>query len=452
MANSSAISLAKQEKRQATRPAYVTQFGNLQPCCTAVNGNVSCVGRRRGFFAVQQHRQQSAEERAGREEAATVCGDSRDVRDQGRVDRDREHAVRDPDGAERRVHQETQCALAEVRTAQAAETLEQIDSILSATRDVDEVVVIDSLRLKYEPPPFDRVDLISPIAPPALERPPAEPVFNPPPEPTGVSKMFGRKAHAQAVEAARAEWQVMHAQWADYVNRALPQKNAAKLSRHAAAEKARQEELAAEMAHYERLCAEQKRHIEESNALLEQLREALEAGDHDAIDDYIGLVLNNSVYPEEFEVDHNYRFEPDDGKLFVELAIPAPDTIPAIKAYEYVAASDELRAIPVTQKEQRTRYNTAVAAVAVRTFRDVFAADRGEYVKTISLSVETTAIYPATGLTEDFVFIRAAADHSEFMRLDVSHVGPIEALTYIRSSVSDNAFGLETVKPSRGVG
>lgn len=257
--------------------------------------------------------------------------------------------------------------------------------------------------------------------------------------------MFGKKAHAQAVEAARAEWQATHAQWADYVNRVLPQKNAALQSQHAAAEKARQGELAVEMAHYERLCADQKRHIEESNALVRQFREALEAGDHGAIDGYIGLVLDNSVYPEAFEVDRDYRFEPDDGKLTIELAIPAPDTIPAIKAYEYLAADDEIRAIPVSQKEQRERYNTAVAAVAVRTFREVFTAIRCEHVKTISLSVETTAVNPATGLAEDCVVIRAAAEHCEFMQLDVAHRDPTETPGNIRSSVSTNAFGLETV-------
>lgn len=385
-----------------------------------MTGNVHLVGRRRGFFAAQQHRQRPAEDRRGRDEAA---------------DRDRE----------RTAHHETQGALAEVRTAQAAETFRQIDSILSATRDGDEVVEIDCLRMKYEPPPFDRVDLISPIAPPALERPPAEPVFHPPPEPTGMSRMFGNKAHAQAVEAARAEWQAAHAQWAYYVNRALPQKNAALQSRHAAAEKARREELAAEMAHYERLCADQKRHVEESNALLEQFREALEAGDHTAVEDYVGLVLNNSVYPEAFDVDHDYGFKPDDGTLTVELTVPAPDTVPAIKAYEYLAAGDEIREIPVTENEQRKRYNTAVAAVAVRTFRDVFTADRGKYVKAISLSVGTAAINPATGLTEDVVFIRAAADRSEFLRLDAAHVDPTATLAYLRSALSDNPFALEPV-------
>ncbi|MEH3140965.1 MAG: hypothetical protein PGN37_12450 [Mycobacterium kyogaense] len=333
---------------------------------------------------------------------------------------------------------------AEAQTEQAAHTLAQIDSIVASALDADHSVDVDSLTVEYVPPPFDRIDLISPIAPPALEHPPAEPVFTPPPEPTGITKMFGKKARGQAVADARAEWQALHAQWTDYVHRVLPQKNAALQSRHAAAEKARQEELVAEKDYYERLCADEKEHVEHSNALLDQFRGALEAGDHDAIDDYIGLILDNSVYPEAFDVDHDYRFEPDDGHLTIELAVPTPDMVPAIKAYEYVEASDQIREIPATPEEQRERYNRAVAAVAVRTFHVVFQADRREYVETISLSVKTTAVDPATGHPEDVVFIDATADRTEFRRLDLARAEPAEVLNQIRSSVSENAFGLET--------
>lgn len=332
-----------------------------------------------------------------------------------------------------------------MQTEQAAHALAQIDSILSSALSAGHPVDVDSLTLKYVPPPFDRIDLISPIAPPALEHPPAEPVFIPPPEPAGIMKMFGKKAHTRAIAHARAEWQVLHAQWAHYVDCVLPQKNAALQSQHAAAEKARQEELAAEKEHYERLCAAEKEHVAHSNALLDQFRDALEAGDRDAVDDYIGLILNSSVYPEAFDVDHEHRFEPGDGGLTIDIAVPAPDMVPAIKAYEYIEASDEIREILATQDEQRERYNRAVAAVAVRTLYEVFQADHSEYVKSISVSVQTAVVNPATGVSEDVVFIEATADRSEIMRMDLARVDPVEALTGIRCSLSENAFGLESV-------
>ncbi|MBX7449302.1 hypothetical protein GR927_15010 [Mycolicibacterium sp. 3033] len=332
-----------------------------------------------------------------------------------------------------------------MQTAEAARTFEQIDSILSAALGIDHSVDVDSLTLKYVPPPFDRIDLISPIAPPKIEHPPAEPVYRSPPEPTGMKKVFGKKDHARAVEAARAEWSVLHAQWADYVNRVLPQKNAALEAQHAAAERARQEALTAEKEYYERLCAAEKEHVAHSNALLDQFREALEAGDRDAVDDYIGLILNRSVYPEAFDVDHDYSFEPGHGELTIDIAVPAPDAVPTIKSYEYIEASEEIRGIPATQEEQRERYNRAVASVAVRTFYEVFQADRSEYVKTISLSVKTTAVNPATGIPEDCVFIEATADRSEFKRLNLARVDPAGVLTDIRSSVSKNAFGFESM-------
>lgn len=409
------------------------------------------MGRRRGFFAELQHQQRLAEQRQRREQAAGVRDYNRAVREHERAVREHERAVREQDKAVLRVHQEMQRATAEMMTAEAADTFGQIDSILAATLDVDDYVDIESLKQSVEHPPFGHDDLVRSIPAPKLERPPTEPTFEPPPEPTGLKKVFGKKAHAEAVEAARAAWTTNHQQWTDYVNRVLPAKNAERQAQHANAEKVRHEKLAAAEANYQQQCAERERAVREANERLDTFRQALAVGDPDAVDEYVGLVLSNSVYPDAFEVDHDYRFDAGCGELTVDVTVPAPSGIPNVKAYKYVASSDEIRETRCTQKEQRDRYNGAVAAVAVRTFHEVFEADRQERIKTVSLTVKTAAINPATGLEEEFVFVRAAADRDEFTRFELANVEPAETLAHMRSSVSKNAFGLKPVSTARGV-
>lgn len=143
-------------------------------------------------------------------------------------------------------------------------------------------------------------------------------------------------------------------------------------------------------------------------------------GDPEAINQYVGVVLGNS-------------------------------DLPAVKMYRYVAAPDEIRETPCPQKEQRERYNGAVAAVAVRTFHDVFESDREKRVKTISLTVQTEAVNPATGLGETYRFVAAAADRDELFRFNLANVDPAETLAHMRSSVSKNAFGLKPISAARGV-
>lgn len=409
------------------------------------------MGRRRGFFAELQHQQRLAEQRQRREQAAAVREYNRAVREHERAVREHERAVREHDKAVQRVHEEMQRATAEMMTAEAADIFEQIDSILDATLDVDDYVDIESLKQTVENPPFGHEDLVKPVRAPKLEKPPAEPTFAPPPEPTGLSKLFGKKAHAQAVADAHAAWVAKHKQWSDYVKHALPKKNAQLQAKHADAENTRQEKLASAQAEYERECADRARLVEEANVQVEAFGKALAAGESDAVDQYVGLVLSNSVYPEVFDVDHDYSFDAELGELTVSATVPGPSGIPSVKAYKYVAAADEIRETQSTQKEQRERYNRAVAAVAVRTFHEVFEADRQERIKTISLTVKTNAINPATGLYEDFTFVRAAADREEFTQFDLSNVEPAETLAHMRSSVSKNAFGLKPVSTSRGV-
>jgi restriction system protein len=409
------------------------------------------MGRRRGFFAELQHQQRLAEQRQRREQAAAVREYNRAVREHERAVREHERAVREHDKAVVRVHQEMQRTSAEMMTAEAVDTFEQIDSTLAATLDVDDYVDIDSLKQTAEHPPFGHDDLVRPLPAPKLEPPPAEPKFEPPPEPTGLRKVFSKKAHAEAVEAARVAWAGSHQQWADYVQRVLPAKNRELQAQHAAAEKVRREKLAAAEAAHQQQCAERERAVHEANARLDAFREALSAGDPHAIDEYVGLVLGNSVYPDAFQVDHDYRFDAGFGELIVDVTVPPPADIPTVKSYKYVAASDEIRETKCTQKEQRDRYNGAVAAVAVRTFHEIFEADRQERIKTVSLTVKTTAINPGTGLEEEFVFVRAAADRDEFTRFELANVDPSETLAHMRSSVSKNAFGLKPISTARGV-
>lgn len=263
--------------------------------------------------------------------------------------------------------------------------------------------------------------------------------------------MFGKKKHAEATAQAQHAWAQQHKQWSDYVQQVLPAKNARLLEEHAAAERRRADQLAAALAGYQAECALREQQVAESNEKVEGFQRALAAGDPDAITQYVGVVLGNSVCPEAFPVDHEFTFDAEFGELTVTVIVPTPAALPAGKAYKYIVASDEIRETLCTQKEQRERYNGAVAAVAVRTFHEVFEADRDERIKTISLTLQAEGLNPATGLADVFPLVAAAADRDEFCQFDLHNVDPAETLAHMRAAVSKNAFGLKPISTSRGV-
>jgi restriction system protein len=420
------------------------------------------VGRRRGFFAELQHQQRLAEQRQRREYAAAVQAHNRAVREAERAQREYERAVAAAQRAEardqalaaaeaRRAHVEAQKANAEARTAQAIDAFEQIDSLLAATLEVDDYVDIDSLKQAAQHPPFPREDLKRPLPEPALEQPPPEPKFVAPAAPTGISKLFKGGKYSDEYAQAQATWTAQHERWAHHVNHVLPAKNAKLLEDYAAAEQQRANLLSAALVEYRSDCAKRERDVAEANKKLEDFKKTLAEGDAESINEYIGIVLGNSAYPEVFQVDYEFEFDAELGELTVVVVVPPPSAIPSVKAYKYVAASDEIRQTPCSQKEQRDRYNGAVAAVAVRTFHEVFESDREGRIQTMSLTVQTETVNPATGLVEAFPLVAAATDRKDFSMYELRNVDPAQTLPHMRALVSKNAFGLKPISTASGI-
>jgi restriction system protein len=350
-----------------------------------------------------------------------------------------------------RAHKEAQKATAESRTAQAVDDFEQIDSLLAATLDVDDYVDIDSLKQTVKHPPFQRDDLRTRVPKPPMTAPPPEPKFVPPPAPTGMSKLFKGQKYSEEHAQAEKAWTAEHAKWTQYVQHVLPKHHAKLMDEYAAAEARRVDQLSKALAEYKSQCAERERTVAEANERLETFKHALAGGDSEALAEYIGIVLSNSVYPEAFEVGYEWEFDAELQELEIAVIVPAPSDVPNIKAYKYIAASDEIRETICSQKEQRDRYNGAVAAVAIRTFHEVFESDREARIQTISLTVQTETLNPATGLDETYPLIAAAADRDEFSKFDLRNVDPAQTLAHMRSSVSKNAFALKPISTDRGV-
>jgi restriction system protein len=349
-------------------------------------------------------------------------------------------------------HRRRMRASAESATCAALDAFEQIDSILAATLDVDDYVDIKSLKAVPNHPPFPREDLKRPLPEPKLERSSTpEPQFVPPPPPSGLSKMFGKQKHAELTARAHAAWVEEHRRWYEYVHKTLPAKNAERFDAYAALEEQRAQELAVAIAEYREICEERERNVAQLNAQIDAFAKALADGDPEAIAEYVGIVLSNSAYPEAFQVDHDYEFDSETGELTVTAHIPPPSAVPNVKSYKYIVAADEIRETRCSQKEQRERYNSAVAAVAIRTFHEVFESDREGRIKTISLTVQTEDNNPATGLQDAFPLVAAAADREEFTQYDLRNVDPAQTLTLMRASLSKNAFDLKPISMARGI-
>ncbi|MDV6269615.1 hypothetical protein [Rhodococcus globerulus] len=420
------------------------------------------MAKRRGFFAEMQHQARLQEQRQRQQQRASAQAHARAAREAERSRREWERAraadVRHAaamsalDAKEQaRLHHESRLAEVELLNAELAEKLEEIDGILAATLEIDDYVDLASLRQKIEHPPFDRSDLTEMTPLPGQLPYPPEPVYIEPPAPVGFGAMLGgKKRHAAEISNAHTAYWQSRQGW----EQAVAQRNDAQQRIDLAykdAESRRMQNLAAAREQYEAECVRRRTEVLAANVRLEKLMVGLQGREPVALEEYVSIVLGNSVYPECFEVEYDFRFNGGDRELTLAVIVPHPEQLPSEKAFKYTKSSDTISSTQLPVKARKERYTAAVSQVAIRTAHEIFEADRDAVVSTLSMTVGVSTVDPATGLDTFIPLVQLATDRETFSRLDLSRVDARATLDHLRAGVSKNPYDLVAVGNAFGV-
>jgi restriction system protein len=419
------------------------------------------MARRRGFFAEMAHQAAVAEKNRQRAHAAAVRAQAQRQRQAEQARRQYEQAVR---AAERqsaheakmaemerqRLHREAQEAEVDRLNGELALQLADIDNVLAATLDVDDFIDLEKLRTVVEHPPFES-RYSTPIPPPAPVPVPPELVYAEPEAPRGVGAVLGgKKKHAEAVAAAQAAHAQAYAAW-QQAAAAVPMQQLAQMTEHQRAEQARASKLAFDQSRYEAECERRQQEADAANADLDALIDGLRRGAPEAVEEYLSVVLGNSVYPPEWPWPPAHRYDATGRELEIQLHFPAPADLPTVRQYKYVRAGDQITATELPQKEQRDRYARLVANMTLRTLHEVFEADRGDVVHSISLVGSVSHVDPATGRDTATPLVAIAVDRISFEGIDLRRVDPAETLRHLGAVVSKNPHALTPIKLAAGV-
>lgn len=416
---------------------------------------------RRGFFAEMQHAYARSVREQKQQQAAAV-------REQVRLERAVEKAQRAEDQARARVDKSDRAAMkaaeqefarlrlearqaeVEALTSQLDNRLAAIDGILKATLAVDDYVDLAALRRIVEHPPFSSPNH-APIPLPSPIQPPPEPVFVAPPEPKGIGALLGgRRKYEAALAAARSAFAALHHAWQVEASQ-VPMRQFAQLEAHRQAEAQRQQRLEADWATHQEGVAQREAKVEGENQQLDALIRDLAAGRPEAVEEYLGIVLGNSVYPDDLVSVGDFAYDGPTRELRIDLQLPRPDALPTDRSYKYVRTKDEIALTAQTVKEQRERYAALVANTTLRTLHEVWESDRHENVATISMTGYVEHVDRATGRETRTPLIAVAAARETFVGIDLSRVDPSETLRHLNAVVSKDPHGLVAIDLGRGV-
>ncbi|TWE16887.1 restriction system protein [Kitasatospora atroaurantiaca] len=327
-----------------------------------------------------------------------------------------------------------------------------IDGLLAWTLGIDDYVDLESLKIsKVQHPPFMPGGLAVPTPKVAEPNYPPEPVYQAPTTPSGLSAMFGgKKRHQQAIEATQAAFENAHRDW-ERIRDDLRAGCIKKVALREKLEAKRAAGLTAAENKYKQECEKREAEASAHNAKVAKLINDLAFDVESAIQEYVGIVLSNSVYPEVFPVEHDYAFNLASRELVLTVSVPEPSAVPSVKGYRYVKTKDEIASTALPVREKKERYANAAWQVAVRSLHEVFEADRAGKIHSIALTVNVNTVDPATGRPITVPLVVVAADRETFNSFDLSKVVPQATLQHLGAAMSKSPFDLVPADTGRGI-
>lgn len=323
----------------------------------------------------------------------------------------------------------------EEKNSALEEIYEDIDGLLEATLDKDDYVDLNSLKLSKDNFPFPQKDLEVPNKEPVLESPLDRPEYVEPNKPNRFLGIFPRKhLHLKQIVESKEVHSKQLVEWGKE-SAEIEKRHADLMVEYKSLENERETQL-------EKAIQEYENKITDHNEKVDKLSTDLGYGVAEAIEEYVSIVLSNSVYPDNFPVDYEHDFESETAELKIKVFIPSPDEIPEIKKFTYKKTTDEISESSLSNKVAKDRYESAVHQVALRTIHEVFEADRRGLIKSTSMQVGTTAIDPATGKVGYKPFVAVAAERDAFLELVLEMVVPKQALKHLGASLSKDPRSL----------
>ncbi|MCF6285453.1 MAG: restriction endonuclease [Candidatus Hydrogenedentes bacterium] len=183
------------------------------------------------------------------------------------------------------------------------------------------------------------------------------------------------------------------------------------------------------------------------NARVDALKASYEDKNQEVIEEYCGLVLNNSEYPDSFSKDFDLQYNPENGMVLVDYGLPRLADIPKLNIVKYVKSRDVLEEKYISQAAHEKLFDSAVYQIALRTIHELFEADVVDAISTINFNGVVTDINPATGHTESSCIISLQAEKEQFIGINLANVNPKQCFRNLKGVGSSKLSAMAAVRP-----
>lgn len=183
------------------------------------------------------------------------------------------------------------------------------------------------------------------------------------------------------------------------------------------------------------------------NAALAAFRERVEAGEPDAIVEYLSQVFERSEYPEGFPVERKVSFDAPSQTAVVDVTLPAPDDVSDVCDYSFVKKTREAKPVTMKAKDHDELYDIAVKQTILRTAHEVFESIYTNHVASVVVNGWVTYTDKATGNDKNSCVISVGAGREAFTQINLVRVDPSVCIKSLKGLIAGPLSQVAPVQP-----
>jgi restriction system protein len=221
----------------------------------------------------------------------------------------------------------------------------------------------------------------------------------------------------------------------------------------ALAEEQRQRQLDTFHRQYQVWADKERQAIIDHNAQVEEIGRQMASGDPDAVREFFTAALYaGSGWPEGFPRRARAAWDQAESQLVVDWELPDFSVVPAVSRYRYIKSDDRETQITRPAGERKAVYRQLLAQSALAVLAQVFRADQGRLVSTVTVNAFVSCADRVTGRRSKVFLLTVMAARQAFARLDLAKVDPVSCLEGLRGQLSPRPENLAPIHPSRLAG
>ena len=182
-----------------------------------------------------------------------------------------------------------------------------------------------------------------------------------------------------------------------------------------------------------------------NNEALEHIRERYKSAEPKAVEEYCDLVLDSSVYPDNFPKNWVLEYRADDRTIVTNYEIPSLDKLPSIESYKYDKEKDSVVEIELSQETRQILYDNFAYQICIRTLHELFEADVVNAVHGVTFNGVVSIVNPATGKSESRCILSASSGKTEFEEFDLARVDPQATFVHLGGQTAGRPHELMSV-------